>query len=52
MIKKNVGLILTKELKEENISREYLSIFVEADKLGRIKRGVYTTSIFLMVRCI
>jgi len=43
LIKKNDGLILTKELKEEDIPREYLSIFLEEDKLERIKRGVYTT---------
>ena len=43
LIRKNDGLILTKELKEENIPREYLSIFLEEDKLERIKRGVYTT---------
>jgi len=43
LIKKNNGLILTKELKKENIPREYLSIFLEEDKLERIKRGVYTT---------
>jgi predicted transcriptional regulator of viral defense system len=43
LIEKNDGLILTKELEEENIPREYLSIFLEEDKLERIKRGVYTT---------
>jgi predicted transcriptional regulator of viral defense system len=43
LIKKNGGLILTKELKEEKIPREYLSIFLEEDKLERIKRGGYTT---------
>ena len=43
LIKKNDGLVLTKELKEENIPREYLSIFLEEDKLERVKRGVYTT---------
>ncbi|RCW86908.1 putative transcriptional regulator of viral defense system [Halanaerobium sp. DL-01] len=43
LIEKNDGLIITKELEEENIPREYLSIFLEEDKLERIKRGVYTT---------
>lgn len=43
LINKNDGLILTKELEEKNIPREYLSIFLEEDKLERIKRGVYTT---------
>ena len=43
LIKKDDGLVLTKELKEEKIPREYLSIFLEEDKLERVKRGVYTT---------
>jgi len=43
LIKKNDGLILTKELKREKIPREYLSIFLEEDKLERIRRGVYIT---------
>jgi predicted transcriptional regulator of viral defense system len=43
LIKKKEGLILTKELEEENIPREYLSIFLEEDKLEKIKRGVYVT---------
>ena len=33
LIKKNDGLILTKELEEENIPREYLSIFCVLRKL-------------------
>ncbi|MFW5873713.1 MAG: type IV toxin-antitoxin system AbiEi family antitoxin domain-containing protein, partial [Bacillota bacterium] len=43
LIKKNDGLILTKELDDENIPREYLSIFLKEEKLERIKRGVYVT---------
>ena len=43
LIKKKDGLVLTKDLEEENIPREYLSIFLEEDKLEKIKRGVYTT---------
>ncbi|PTX14746.1 Transcriptional regulator, predicted component of viral defense system [Halanaerobium congolense] len=43
LIEKNDGLLLTKEVEDENIPREYLSIFLEEDKLERIKRGVYTT---------
>src|SRR6056297_979519 len=43
LIEENEGLILTKELEEKNIPRQYLSIFLEEDKLERIKRGVYTT---------
>ena len=43
LIKKKDGLILTKDLEEENIPREYLSIFLKENKLEKIKRGVYTT---------
>src|SRR6056297_2568058 len=43
LIEENEGLILTKELEEKNIPRQYLSIFLEENKLERIKRGVYTT---------
>jgi predicted transcriptional regulator of viral defense system len=43
LIEKKQGLILTKELEEKNIPRQYLSILLEEDKLERIKRGVYTT---------
>ena len=43
LIKKNDGLILTKDLEEKNIPREYLSIFLEEDKLEKIERGVYIT---------
>jgi len=43
LIKKNYGLILTKELEDENIPLEYSSIFLKEDKLERVKRGVYTT---------
>ena len=43
LIKKKDGLVLTRDLEEENIPREYLSIFLEEDKLEKIKRGVYTT---------
>lgn len=37
------GLILTKEVDEADIPRQYLSIFVKEDKLERISKGVYLT---------
>lgn len=37
------GLILTKEVDEAGIPRQYLSIFVKEDKLERISKGVYLT---------
>lgn len=37
------GLILTKEVDEADIPRQYLSTFVKEDKLERISQGVYLT---------
>lgn len=37
------GLILTKEVDEAEIPRQYLSIFVREDRLQRISQGVYLT---------
>lgn len=35
------GIMLTKEVEEHNIPRQYLSIFVKENKLERISQGVY-----------
>jgi predicted transcriptional regulator of viral defense system len=43
LINKIEGIVLTKELKENDIPRQYLSIFVEENKLQKLKRGIYLT---------
>ncbi len=41
LIKKNNGIITGKQLKENNIEREYLSIMNKESKIERVSRGVY-----------
>ena len=41
LIEKKDGLILTKEISDSNIPRQYLTLFVKEKKLERIARGVY-----------
>ena len=43
LINKNNGIIMSEDLKEYNIPRQYLSLFLKEDKLEKVERGVYTT---------
>lgn len=43
LIDNSDGLILTKEVEQAEIPRQYLTIFTNEDKLERISRGVYLT---------
>ncbi|MGI6332585.1 MAG: type IV toxin-antitoxin system AbiEi family antitoxin domain-containing protein [Zhaonellaceae bacterium] len=43
LIEDKDGLILTKEVVEAGIPRQYLNIFVRENKLERIAHGVYLT---------
>lgn len=43
LIDKNSGIIMSEDLKEYNIPRQYLSRFLKEDKLKKVERGVYTT---------
>ncbi|MCF7932376.1 MAG: type IV toxin-antitoxin system AbiEi family antitoxin domain-containing protein [Acholeplasmataceae bacterium] len=43
LIQKNHGYITTQDAKQEGIHREYLTMFVEEEKLIRVSPGVYQT---------
>ena len=43
LIEDKDGLILTKEVVEAGVPRQYLNIFVRENKLERVAHGVYLT---------
>ena len=45
LAKKNKGIITTKEVSENNIARIYITKLVKENKLFKIDRGIYSTSI-------
>lgn len=51
-IEENNGLILTKNIVELDIPRQYLSNFVRKGLLERIAHGVYISPSALKMRCI
>ena len=41
LIQKKDGLLLTEDVDEKNVPRQYLAMFVKEDRLERVSRGVY-----------
>jgi len=41
LIDEHQGMLLTKDVDEQEIPRQYLALFVKENKLGRVSQGVY-----------